>query len=155
VKPRHGQSHVSAGDVRWIRDTTRESSTTSGIYSGCALRTAHRGDWQAGKPDTSPRRHIIGPGTEMSSPVEGPASCPRPRPFHSPHHFNRAPQQNGGRAPFRCDHLFGRTGSGAWHASHRTCTPGHGILGRMLQAMDGVVLQLGLAGQGNAASPVR
>ncbi|KPQ05604.1 MAG: urease alpha subunit UreC [Rhodobacteraceae bacterium HLUCCA12] len=105
---------------------------------------------KAGNPDTQPGVDIvIGPGTEIIA-AEG--RIVTAGGFDAHIHFI-CPQQ--------CDHALhsGLTtmlggGTGPAHGTlATTCTPGPWHIGRMLQAADGIAMNLAFAGKGNAATP--
>ncbi len=105
---------------------------------------------KAGNPDTQPGVDIvIGPGTEIIA-AEG--RIVTAGGFDAHIHFI-CPQQ--------CDHALhsGLTtmlggGTGPAHGTlATTCTPGPWHIGRMLQAADGIAMNLTFAGKGNASTP--
>jgi urease subunit alpha len=105
---------------------------------------------KAGNPDTQPGVDIIiGPGTEA---IAGEGRILTAGGFDSHIHFI-CPQQMEDALHSGVTTCFGG-GTGPAHGTlATTCTPGPWHIGRMLQAMDGVVMNIGLSGKGNASQP--
>jgi urease subunit alpha len=124
----------------------------SGIYKAdVALKDGRiAGIGKAGNPDTQPNVDIIiGPGTEI---IAGEGRILTAGGFDSHIHFI-APQQMEDALHSGVTTCFGG-GTGPAHGTlATTCTPGPWHIGRMLQAMDGVVMNIGLSGKGNASQP--
>ncbi|NOR32972.1 MAG: urease subunit alpha [Sulfitobacter sp.] len=124
----------------------------SGIYKADVALKGGRiaGIGKAGNPDTQPNVDIIiGPGTEI---IAGEGRILTAGGFDSHIHFI-APQQMEDSLHSGVTTCFGG-GTGPAHGTlATTCTPGPWHIGRMLQAMDGVVMNIGLSGKGNASQP--
>ena len=105
---------------------------------------------KAGNPDTQPGVDIIvGPGTEV---IAGEGKILTAGGFDSHIHFI-CPQQIDDALHSGLTTMLGG-GTGPAHGTlATTCTPGPWHIGRMLQAMDGVPMNIGLAGKGNASLP--
>ncbi|MDF1872194.1 urease subunit alpha [Vannielia sp.] len=105
---------------------------------------------KAGNPDTQPGVDIIvGPGTEA---IAGEGKILTAGGFDSHIHFI-CPQQIDDALHSGTTTMLGG-GTGPAHGTlATTCTPGPWHLGRMLQALDGVPMNIGLAGKGNASLP--
>ncbi len=105
---------------------------------------------KAGNPDTqSGVDIIIGPGTEI---IAGEGRILTAGGFDSHIHFI-CPQQMEDSLHSGVTTMFGG-GTGPAHGTlATTCTPGPWHIGRMLQAMDGVAMNIGLSGKGNASQP--
>ena len=105
---------------------------------------------KAGNPDTqSGVDIIIGPGTEI---IAGEGRILTAGGFDSHIHFI-CPQQMEDSLHSGVTTMFGG-GTGPAHGTlATTCTPGPWHIGRMLQAMDNVPMNIGLAGKGNASQP--
>lgn len=105
---------------------------------------------KAGNPDTQPDVDIIvGPGTEA---IAGEGKIITAGGFDSHIHFI-CPQQIDDALHSGITTMLGG-GTGPAHGTlATTCTPGPWHIGRMLQAMDGVPMNIGLAGKGNASQP--
>ena len=105
---------------------------------------------KAGNPDTQPNVDIIiGPGTEA---IAGEGRILTVGGFDSHIHFI-CPQQIEDALHSGLTTMLGG-GTGPAHGTlATTCTPGPWHIGRMLQAIDGVPMNIGLAGKGNASSP--
>ena len=105
---------------------------------------------KAGNPDTQPGVDIIiGPGTEAIA-AEGHILTAGG--FDSHIHFI-CPQQIDDALHSGLTTMLGG-GTGPAHGTlATTCTPGPWHIGRMLQAADGVAMNLAFAGKGNAAMP--
>ena len=105
---------------------------------------------KAGNPDTQPGIDIvIGPGTEI---IAGEGRILTAGGFDSHIHFI-CPQQIEDALHSGVTTMLGG-GTGPAHGTlATTCTPGPWHIGRMLQAMDGVPMNIGLAGKGNASRP--
>ena len=124
----------------------------SGIYKAdVALRGGqiHK-IGKAGNPDTQTGVDIIiGPGTEI---IAGEGKILTAGGFDSHIHFI-CPQQMEDALHSGMTTMLGG-GTGPAHGTlATTCTPGPWHIGRMLQAMDGVPMNIGLAGKGNASQP--
>jgi urease subunit alpha len=124
----------------------------SGIYKAdVALRSGliHK-IGKAGNPDTQPNVDIIvGPGTEI---IAGEGKILTAGGFDSHIHFI-CPQQMEDALHSGMTTMLGG-GTGPAHGTlATTCTPGPWHLGRMLQAMDSVPMNIGLSGKGNASQP--
>jgi urease subunit alpha len=105
---------------------------------------------KAGNPDTqSGVDIIIGPGTEI---IAGEGRILTAGGFDSHIHFI-APQQMEDSLHSGVTTCFGG-GTGPAHGTlATTCTPGPWHIARMLQAFDGIPMNIGLAGKGNASQP--
>nr|WP_319250425.1 urease subunit alpha [uncultured Celeribacter sp.] len=105
---------------------------------------------KAGNPDTQPGVDIIiGPGTEV---IAGEGRIITAGGFDSHIHFI-CPQQIEDALHSGLTTMLGG-GTGPAHGTlATTCTPGPWHLGRMLQALDGVPMNIALAGKGNASKP--
>ena len=125
---------------------------TTGIYKAdIGLRDGRiAGIGKAGNPDTQPGVNIIvGPGTEA---IAGEGRIVTAGGFDSHIHFI-CPQQIEDALHSGLTTMLGG-GTGPAHGTlATTCTPGPWHLGRMLQALDGVPMNIGLAGKGNASQP--
>ncbi len=124
----------------------------SGIYKAdVALRGGqiHK-IGKAGNPDTQTGVDIIiGPGTEI---IAGEGKVLTAGGFDSHIHFI-CPQQMEDALHSGMTTMLGG-GTGPAHGTlATTCTPGPWHIGRMLQAMDGVPMNIGLSGKGNASQP--
>ena len=105
---------------------------------------------KAGNPDTQPAVTIVvGPGTEV---IAGEGRILTAGGFDSHIHFI-CPQQVEDALHSGVTTLLGG-GTGPAHGTlATTCTPGPWHIGRMLQAVDGVPVNIGIAGKGNASRP--
>ncbi|WP_417256067.1 urease subunit alpha [Celeribacter halophilus] len=105
---------------------------------------------KAGNPDTQPNVDIIvGPGTEA---IAGEGRIITAGGFDSHIHFI-CPQQIEDALHSGVTTMLGG-GTGPAHGTlATTCTPGPWHIGRMLQALDGVPMNIALAGKGNASQP--
>ncbi|WP_394196637.1 urease subunit alpha [Litoreibacter albidus] len=105
---------------------------------------------KAGNPDTQPNVDIIvGPGTEVIA-AEGRILTAGG--FDSHIHFI-CPQQMEDALHSGVTTCFGG-GTGPAHGTlATTCTPGPWHIGRMLQSFDGIAMNIGLSGKGNASQP--
>ena len=105
---------------------------------------------KAGNPDTQPGVDIpIGPGTEI---IAGEGKILTAGGFDSHIHFI-CPQQIEDALHSGVTTMLGG-GTGPAHGTlATTCTPGPWHIGRMIQALDGVPMNIGLAGKGNASRP--
>ncbi|MBV0911488.1 urease subunit alpha [Anianabacter salinae] len=105
---------------------------------------------KAGNPDTQPGVDIIiGPGTEV---IAGEGKILTAGGFDSHIHFI-CPQQIEDALHSGVTTMLGG-GTGPAHGTlATTCTPGPWHIGRMLQAIDGVPMNIGLSGKGNASTP--
>ncbi len=105
---------------------------------------------KAGNPDTQPNVDIIvGPGTEV---IAGEGRILTAGGFDSHIHFI-CPQQMEDSLHSGVTTCFGG-GTGPAHGTlATTCTPGPWHIGRMLQSFDGIPMNLGLSGKGNASQP--
>ncbi|WP_434286572.1 urease subunit alpha [Celeribacter sp. SCSIO 80788] len=105
---------------------------------------------KAGNPDTQPNVDIIvGPGTEA---IAGEGRIITAGGMDSHIHFI-APQQIEDALHSGITCMLGG-GTGPAHGTlATTCTPGPWHIGRMLQALDGVPMNIALAGKGNASQP--
>jgi urease subunit alpha len=105
---------------------------------------------KAGNPDTQPGVDIIiGPGTEA---IAGEGKILTAGGFDSHIHFI-CPQQVDDALHSGLTTMLGG-GTGPAHGTlATTCTPGPWHLGRMLQALDGLPMNFGLSGKGNASQP--
>ncbi|AJE48108.1 urease subunit alpha [Celeribacter indicus] len=124
----------------------------TGIYKAdIGLRDGHiAGLGKAGNPDTQPGVDIIiGPGTEV---IAGEGRIVTAGGFDSHIHFI-CPQQIEDALHSGLTCMLGG-GTGPAHGTlATTCTPGPWHIGRMLQALDGVPMNIALAGKGNASRP--
>ncbi len=105
---------------------------------------------KAGNPDTQPAVDIIiGPGTEA---IAGEGRILTAGGFDAHIHFI-CPQQMEDALHSGMTTMLGG-GTGPAHGTlATTCTPGPWHIGRMLQAMDGVPVNIGLSCKGNASRP--
>ncbi len=105
---------------------------------------------KAGNPDTQSGVDIIvGPGTEV---IAGEGRILTAGGFDSHIHFI-CPQQMEDALHSGVTTMLGG-GTGPAHGTlATTCTPGPWHIGRMLQAVDSVPMNLGLSGKGNASKP--
>jgi len=105
---------------------------------------------KAGNPDTQPNVDIIiGPGTEI---IAGEGKILTAGGFDSHIHFI-CPQQLEDALHSGMTTMMGG-GTGPAHGTlATTCTPGPWHIGRMLQSMDNVPMNIGLSGKGNASQP--
>ncbi|MBU2935694.1 MULTISPECIES: urease subunit alpha [Pacificibacter] len=105
---------------------------------------------KAGNPDTQPGVDIIiGPGTEI---LAGEGRIITAGGFDSHIHFI-CPQQIDDALHSGVTTMLGG-GTGPAHGTlATTCTPGPWHIERMMQALDGVPMNIGLAGKGNASQP--
>ena len=105
---------------------------------------------KAGNPDTQTGASIvIGPGTEV---IAGEGRILTAGGMDSHIHFI-CPQQIEDALHSGVTTMLGG-GTGPAHGTlATTCTPGPWHIGRMLQAMDGVPMNIGLSGKGNASRP--
>jgi urease subunit alpha len=105
---------------------------------------------KAGNPDIQPDVTIvIGPGTEV---IAGEGKILTAGGFDSHIHFI-CPQQVDDALYSGVTTLLGG-GTGPAHGTFATtCTPGPWHIGRMIQAADGLPVNLGFAGKGNASRP--
>jgi urease subunit alpha len=105
---------------------------------------------KAGNPDVQPGVDIvIGPGTEI---IAGEGKILTAGGFDAHIHFICPQQIEDALASGLTTMLGGGTGP-AHGTLATTCTPGPWHIGRMLQAMDGVPVNIGLSGKGNASRP--
>lgn len=128
-----------------IVDSTGIYKADIGLKSG---RIAAIG--KAGNPDTQPNVDIIvGPGTEI---IAGEGRIITAGGFDSHIHFI-CPQQIDDALHSGVTTMLGG-GTGPAHGTlATTCTPGPWHIERMMQALDGVPMNIGLAGKGNASQP--
>ena len=105
---------------------------------------------KAGNPDTQPNVDIIiGPGSEV---IAGEGRILTAGGFDSHIHFI-CPQQMEEALHSGVTTCFGG-GTGPAHGTlATTCTPGPWHIARMLQSFDGIAMNIGLAGKGNASQP--
>ena len=105
---------------------------------------------KAGNPDVQPGVDIvIGPGTEV---IAGEGRILTAGGFDAHIHFI-CPQQIDDALHSGVTTLLGG-GTGPAHGTlATTCTPGPWHIGRMLQAVDGLPVNIGLSGKGNASRP--
>ncbi|MEZ5883278.1 MAG: urease subunit alpha [Paracoccaceae bacterium] len=105
---------------------------------------------KAGNPDTQPGVDIIvGPGTEV---IAGEGRILTAGGFDSHIHFI-CPQQVEDALHSGVTTMLGG-GTGPAHGTlATTCTPGPWHIGRMLQAVDGLPMNIGISGKGNASLP--
>jgi len=105
---------------------------------------------KAGNPDTQSGVDIIvGPGTEI---IAGEGRILTAGGMDSHIHFI-CPQQMDDALHSGVTTCFGG-GTGPAHGTlATTCTPGPWHIGRMLQAFDGIPMNIGLSGKGNASQP--
>ncbi|MEN8831338.1 urease subunit alpha [Pacificibacter sp.] len=105
---------------------------------------------KAGNPDTQPNVDIIvGPGTEV---LAGEGRIITAGGFDSHIHFI-CPQQIDDALHSGLTTMLGG-GTGPAHGTlATTCTPGPWHIERMMQALDAVPMNIGLAGKGNASQP--
>ena len=105
---------------------------------------------KAGNPDTQPGVDIIiGPGTEA---IAGEGKILTAGGMDSHIHFI-CPQQMEDSLHSGVTTCFGG-GTGPAHGTlATTCTPGPWHIGRMLQSFDGIPMNIGLSGKGNASQP--
>ncbi|GEQ97849.1 urease subunit alpha [Iodidimonas gelatinilytica] len=148
-----GQSQISRADG--AVDTVITNALIvdhSGIYKAdIALKDGLiHAIGKAGNPDTqSAVDIIIGPGTEI---IAGEGRIVTAGGIDSHIHFI-CPQQMEESLHSGVTTCFGG-GTGPAHGTlATTCTPGPWHIGRMLQALDGIPMNVGLAGKGNASQP--
>ena len=105
---------------------------------------------KAGTPYTQPAvKIVVGPGTEV---IAGEGRILTAGGFDSHIHFI-CPQQVEDALHSGVTTLLGG-GTGPAHGTlATTCTPGPWHIGRMLQAVDGAPVNIGIAGKGNASRP--
>ena len=105
---------------------------------------------KAGNPDTQPNVDInVGPGTEV---IAGEGRILTAGGFDSHIHFI-CPQQMDDALHSGVTTMLGG-GTGPAHGTlATTCTPGPWHIGRMLQAIDSIPMNIGLSGKGNASQP--
>ena len=124
----------------------------TGIYKAdVALREGRvESIGKAGNPDTQPNVDIIiGPGTEI---IAGEGKILTAGGFDSHIHYI-CPQQIDDALHSGVTTMLGG-GTGPAHGTlATTCTPGPWHIGRMLQAADGLPMNLAFAGKGNASLP--
>ncbi|PPB80803.1 urease subunit alpha [Albidovulum inexpectatum] len=148
-----GQSQVSraAGAMDTVITNALVIDWTGIFKADIGLRDG-RIAWigKAGNPDTQPGVDIvIGPGTEIIA-AEG--RIVTAGGFDSHVHFI-CPQQVEDALHSGLTTMFGG-GTGPAHGTlATTCTPGPWHIGRMLQAVDGLPMNFGFAGKGNASLP--
>ena len=128
-----------------IVDHTGIYKADVGLKDGAILKIG-----KAGNPDTQPGVDIIiGPGTEA---IAGEGKILTAGGFDAHIHFI-CPQQIEDALHSGLTTMLGG-GTGPAHGTlATTCTPGPWHIGRMLQAVDGVPMNLGLSGKGNASQP--
>ena len=124
----------------------------SGIYKAdVAVRDGRiAGIGKAGNPDTQNGVDIIiGPGTEV---IAGEGKILTAGGFDAHIHFI-CPQQIDDALHAGLTTMLGG-GTGPAHGTlATTCTPGPWHIGRMMQAVDGVPMNIGISGKGNASLP--
>ena len=124
----------------------------TGIYKAdVGLRGGRiAGIGKAGNPDTQPGVTLpIGPGTEI---IAGEGKILTAGGFDAHIHFI-CPQQVEDALHSGITTMLGG-GTGPAHGTlATTCTPGPWHIGRMLQAVDGLPMNIGLSGKGNASRP--
>ncbi len=105
---------------------------------------------KAGNPDTQPAVNIVvGPGTEI---IAGEGRILTAGGFDAHIHFI-CPQQVDDALHSGITTMLGG-GTGPAHGTlATTCTPGPWHIGRMMQALDAVPVNVGLSGKGNASLP--
>ncbi len=148
-----GQSQVTRADG--APDTVITNALIldyTGIYKAdVALRDGEiEAIGKAGNPDTQPNVDIIiGPGTEI---IAGEGKILTAGGFDSHIHYI-CPQQIDDALHSGVTTMLGG-GTGPAHGTlATTCTPGPWHIGRMLQAADGLPMNLAFAGKGNASLP--
>ncbi len=148
-----GQSQVTRADG--APDTVITNALIldyTGIYKAdVALRDGKiEAIGKAGNPDTQPNVDIIiGPGTEI---IAGEGKILTAGGFDSHIHYI-CPQQIDDALHSGLTTMLGG-GTGPAHGTlATTCTPGPWHIGRMLQAADGLPMNLAFAGKGNASLP--
>ena len=148
-----GQSQVTRADG--APDTVITNALIldyTGIYKAdVALRDGKiEAIGKAGNPDTQPNIDIIiGPGTEI---IAGEGKILTAGGFDSHIHYI-CPQQIDDALHSGVTTMLGG-GTGPAHGTlATTCTPGPWHIGRMLQAADGLPMNLAFAGKGNASLP--
>ncbi|MDB5709429.1 MAG: ureC [Sphingomonas bacterium] len=105
---------------------------------------------KAGNPDTQPGVTIvIGPGTEI---IAGEGKIVTAGGVDSHIHFI-CPQQAEDALMSGVTTMIGGGTGPATGTKATTCTPGPWHIARMLQAIDGIPMNFGLSGKGNAATP--
>ncbi|CAM4180752.1 urease subunit alpha [Palleronia rufa] len=152
---RDGMGQSQASRAEGAMDTVITNALIldhSGIYKAdVGLREGRiAGIGKAGNPDTQSGVDIvIGPGTEI---IAGEGRILTAGAFDSHIHFI-CPQQIEDALHSGVTTMLGG-GTGPAHGTlATTCTPGPWHIGRMLQALDGVPMNVGLAGKGNASRP--
>ncbi len=148
-----GQSQASRADGAMDTVVTNALIVDhSGIYKAdVGLRDGRiAAIGKAGNPDTQPGVDIvIGPGTEI---IAGEGKILTAGAFDSHIHFI-CPQQIDDALHSGVTTMLGG-GTGPAHGTlATTCTPGPWHIGRMLQALDGVPMNIGISGKGNASLP--
>ncbi|SLN29537.1 Urease subunit alpha 1 [Aquimixticola soesokkakensis] len=128
-----------------IVDTTGIYKADIGLKAGVIV-----GIGKAGNPDTQPNVDIIvGPGTEA---IAGEGRILTAGGMDSHIHFI-CPQQIEDALHSGVTTMLGG-GTGPAHGTlATTCTPGPWHIERMMQGLDGVPMNIGLAGKGNASQP--
>jgi len=105
---------------------------------------------KAGNPDVQPKVDVvIGPGTEI---VAGEGKLLTAGGFDCHIHYI-CPQQAEDALMSGVTTLLGGGTGPATGTNATTCTPGPWHLGRMIEAVDGLPLNIGFAGKGNASEP--
>ena len=152
---RDGMGHSQASRAEGTPDTVITNALIldyTGIYKAdVALRDGRvECIGKAGNPDTQPNIDIIiGPGTEI---IAGEGKILTAGGFDSHIHFI-CPQQIDDALHSGVTTMLGG-GTGPAHGTlATTCTPGTWHIGRMLQAADGLPMNLAFAGKGNASLP--
>jgi len=161
---------VKFGGGKVIRDGMGQSQTTRaegaadtvitnalivdhwGIVKADVAITGGRisGIGKAGNPDTQPGVNlVIGPGTEI---IAGEGKILTAGGIDSHIHFI-CPQQADDAIASGVTTLIGGGTGPATGTAATTCTPGPWHIGRMLQAAEGIPVNLAFAGKGNASRP--
>ncbi|WP_299133261.1 urease subunit alpha [uncultured Amaricoccus sp.] len=148
-----GQSQVSRaeGAVDTVITNALIVDWTGIVKADVALRDGRiAAIGKAGNPDTQPGIDIvIGPGTEI---IAGEGRILTAGGFDAHIHFI-CPQQIEDALHSGVTTLLGG-GTGPAHGTlATTCTPGPWHIGRMMQAVDAVPVNIGISGKGNASRP--
>lgn len=152
---RDGMGQSQASRAEGAADTVITNALildNSGIYKADISLIGGRiaGIGKAGNPDTQPNVDIVvGPGTEI---IAGEGKILTAGGFDSHIHFI-CPQQIDDALHSGVTTMLGG-GTGPAHGTlATTCTPGPWHIARMLQAADGLPMNLAFAGKGNASLP--
>ncbi|MCK2183359.1 urease subunit alpha [Halomonas getboli] len=165
----HYGDEVKFGGGKVIRDGMGQSQRVDGAVMDTVITNALILDWwgivkadvglqggriaaigKAGNPDTQPDVEIVvGPGTEV---IAGEGKILTAGSIDAHIHFICPQQVEEALASGVTTMLGGGTGP-ATGSNATTCTPGAWHLGKMLQAIDTLPMNIGLLGKGNASLP--